>query len=274
VGRANPAVRSLSVVIRAKDEEEGIGRTLELLAAQDREAEVIVVDSGSTDATPQIARTSGARLIEIPAASFTFGGSLNTGCEAAEGEIVVALSAHAYPTDPAWLSRMTQAFDDDTVACACGQHYSYAGGVLDEPVRQDAALQRRHPEWGYTNAAGAFRADLWREKPWRTDMPATEDKEWSLHWMEQGYVTLIDPALTVEHSHAHDPLLDQYRRARREYEGFAMAFDLPPYGLRDLARDWWNDLGSYDSALKARLSHRRAIRLAGAYSGRRRGTGA
>jgi rhamnosyltransferase len=266
----DPAVRSVSVVIRAKDEAASIGRTLGLLAAQDHDAQVIVVDSGSSDDTVAIARDHDVdQLIEIPAATFNFGAALNTGCEVADGEIIVALSAHAYPTDEGWLSRMAAAFDDDTVCCACGQNYSYAGGRLQEPVRQDAALQLRYLEWGYTNSAGAFRAELWRRLPWRTDMPSAEDKAWSVHWMERGYVTLIDPQLAVEHTHAHDPLLGQYRRIRRDYRGLAMAFDLPPYGLRDLARDWWSELGTYDSALKARLSYKRAFRLAGAYAGRR-----
>ena len=267
-------MRSISVLIRSKDEADNIGKTLAALESQAHEHEVIVVDSGSTDRTVAIAREHGIEPIEISAETFNFGAALNTGCEVAGGEIVIALSAHAYPTDPEWLDRMDAAFDDDAVCCACGQVYSYEGGYLKEPVRQDAALQRAHREWGYTNSAGAFRADLWRRRPWRTDMPSVEDKDWALHWMDRGYVTLIDPALAVEHTHAHDPLLSQYRRARRDYHGIAMAFELSPYGLRDLARDWWNELGTYDSALRARLSYKRAIRLAGGYAGRRRATGA
>jgi rhamnosyltransferase len=265
-------VRPVSVVVRARDEEAGIGRTLDLIAAQDHEGpvETIVVDSGSTDRTVAIAEDRGARVIPIPAASFTFGGALNTGCEAASGELIVALSAHAYPTDPAWLGRLVAAFDDERVACACGQGHGPGGEPLTAPLLQDAALARRHWLYGYSNAAGGFRADLWRERPWRTDMPGSEDKEWALHWMDRGRLTLIDPALCVEHDHSQDPLADQYRRARRELEGFAMMLDLPRYGLRDLAREWWTERDAYASPVRARLSHRRAVRLAGGYVGRRR----
>ena len=65
-----------SVIVRAKNESASIGRVLELVREQrvdGGEVEVIVVDSGSTDGTPAIAREKGARLIEIPARSFTFG---------------------------------------------------------------------------------------------------------------------------------------------------------------------------------------------------------
>src|SRR5207249_4092205 len=70
-----------SVVIRTKDEAASIGRLLEILRSQtiaDR-LELIVVDSGSTDGTVDIAREHGVQPIEIPAESFTFGGSLNAG---------------------------------------------------------------------------------------------------------------------------------------------------------------------------------------------------
>ncbi|HEY9785637.1 MAG TPA: glycosyltransferase family 2 protein [Candidatus Obscuribacterales bacterium] len=50
----------LSVVIVAKDEERTIGSVL--AAVKDIADEMIVVDSGSTDATPEIARSLGARV--------------------------------------------------------------------------------------------------------------------------------------------------------------------------------------------------------------------
>src|SRR3954471_19042121 len=104
-----------SIVIRTKDEAASIGRLLDILRGQtiaDR-LELIVVDSGSTDGTVDIVRDHGVEPIEIPAASFTFGGALNTGCEAACGPLIVALSAHAFPADERWAARMVAAFDDE-----------------------------------------------------------------------------------------------------------------------------------------------------------------
>jgi len=260
----------VSVLIRSKDEEASIGRTLELVAAQSVPHQVIVVDSGSGDATPEIARAAGAQVIEIPAPSFTFGGSLNKGCAAATGEIVVALSAHAFPPDPGWLERMLAPFADERVACACGQEFSPDGDPLAGPVRQDAALARRRPTWGYSNAAGAFRRELWEQRPFRADLPATEDKEWALHWLDRGYLCVLSPELLVEHDHSKDGMLDQYRRAEREWRGIAMMIgDLPRYPVGDLVREWWLDQGSYRSPARARLSHRRLARLVGEYMGRR-----
>jgi rhamnosyltransferase len=260
-----------SVIIRAKDESASIAEVIELLHAQrvDGDVEIIVVDSGSTDGTGDIARRLGAEVIDIPASSFTYGGALNTGCEVASAPVLVALSAHAFPRDPDWLARMLACFDDPLVACASGCPNAPDGDDLRERVVQEREHAREHPYWGYGNAAGAFRADLWRSRPFRADMPGTEDKEWAWYWLEQGKRVVIDPLLMVDHDHSKDPLPEIYRRFRREWRGYRMYLDLPPYRLRDVARDWWTDAETYRSRTRARLSHRRAARLAGAWVGRR-----
>jgi rhamnosyltransferase len=258
-----------SVVIRAKDEAGSIGRALALLARQTLPHEVIVVDSGSRDATPAIARERGAHVIEIPAADFTFGGALNTGAAVAAAPVVVALSAHAFPRDDEWLERVVAHFADAQVACVYGETLDDRFRPLAGPVRQDAAMLARNPFWGYSNAAGAFRAARWRERPFREDMPGTEDREWS-HWaLSLGDVCVLDPALAVDHDHSRDPLHDCFRRYAREHRGFAMFVDLPRYGLADLGREWWGEQGGHRSLARARLDPRRAARLAGKWWGRR-----
>jgi rhamnosyltransferase len=263
----------LSVVIRAKDEAASIGRTLELLASQTlaEVTEVIVVDSGSRDATVAIARDAGARIVELPAASFTFGLSLNLGCAEARAPLIVALSAHAFPHDPQWLERMAAVFEDERVACACGYPGGPEGEPLTRPRVQDMADALRYPLWGYSNAAGGFRAELWRERGFREDMPGSEDKEWAWYWLERGYVTMVDPALEVDHDHFRDPPLSLFVRARREAAGHSMFQDLPSYTARRLVREWWTDQGGRKSMLRARLSPRRLAQLTGAYVGHREG---
>ena len=261
-----------SVIIRAKNEAAGIGRTLDLLRRQtiSADTEVIVVDSGSTDQTVAIARAAGAEVIEIPGPSFTFGSALNTGTAAASAPIVIALSAHAYPPDEQWLARMVGAFDNPRVACACGLQRGPDDEPLDGPLAQDYATALRRPEFGYSNAAGAYRRDLWAQRAFRPDLPGTEDKEWAWWWLRQGWLHIADPSLQVEHDHSKDPLRDQFVRSRREWVGYAMFIDLEPYGVPDLIREWWTEQGSYRSIARARLSHRRAVRLLGKYAGRSR----
>jgi glycosyltransferase involved in cell wall biosynthesis len=267
----------LSVIVRARDEAAGIGRCLQLIGAQRLPGglETIVVEGGSRDGTAAIAAANGATVVAIDPDAFTFGGALNLGAERARGEILVALSAHAFPRDDGWLARLAAAFDDPRVACASGERFRPDGTPLTAAVEYDAALAARHPTWGYSNAAGAFRAALWRERPFRTDLPACEDREWCRHFLADGYVCVLDPALLVDHDHTHDPVAQIFARARREAAGFA-AF-LPPEALaavgasdlRALALAWYSDTRFYDSAWRGRLSHRRAARLLGSYTGLR-----
>ncbi len=246
-----------SVVIRVRDEAAALGRLLGLLERQTAEHEVIVVRDGRS-------RDSGPA--DVVADPFTFGGALNLGSERAVGEIVVALSAHAFPRDDGWLGRMVGAFEDRAVACAFGPTHDWAGAALRAPVRQDAALAEAHPRWGYSNGAGAFRRSLWTQRPFREDLPGSEDREWALWALREGSVCVLDPALAVDHDHSRDGLVASFRRYEREARGDAMFLELP----RDRPlRAWWTDQGWHRSKTRARLDPRRAARLAGTWWGRR-----
>ena len=106
-----------SVVIRAYNEQEHLGRLLEGIRQQTlRDAEVILVDSGSTDATAAIAVRYGAKVIHVKPEEFTFGRSLNLGIAAARHELVVIASAHVYPVYPDWLEKLLEPLADPGVA--------------------------------------------------------------------------------------------------------------------------------------------------------------
>jgi rhamnosyltransferase len=263
-----PLVR---IVIRSKNEAAKIGVTLGRLAAQtiaDR-AEIVVVDSGSTDGTLEIARRAGVRVIAIPAESFTYGGSLNIGCRDAETPYLVALSAHAPPRDEHWLERLLEPFEDERVCGVCGYERAPDGSELKERLVQDEALADAYPFWGYSNSAGAFRTELWREHNFREDMPGTEDKEWAWYWLKRGRLVVVDPTFATDHNHDNEGAIKTFRRARSEWLGFGMYLDLGPYGPRELLHDWWQGLDGYPSHFRARIGRRRIVKLLGRWRGRK-----
>jgi glycosyltransferase involved in cell wall biosynthesis len=90
-------MRTLSVVIPAKNEEETIGKVLVDLnriipALNVYEFEVIVVDDRSTDRTAEISRSLGSRVVQNPRRSGK-GTALRAGFEAATGEYIVMMDA-------------------------------------------------------------------------------------------------------------------------------------------------------------------------------------
>src|SRR5262249_4256597 len=92
------------------------------------ELELIVVDDGSTDATPDIARAHRAHLIRTENRGLS--AARNTGLAAATGEIVAFLDDDAYP-DPHWLHYLAATFLRSDRACAGGPNLPPPG---DGPI--------------------------------------------------------------------------------------------------------------------------------------------
>jgi hypothetical protein len=59
-------VSGLTVLVAARDEEDRIGRTVEALREAFPDAEVVVADDGSRDATAAVAERAGARVVRLP----------------------------------------------------------------------------------------------------------------------------------------------------------------------------------------------------------------
>ncbi len=59
--------------------------------------EIIVIDSESTDGTPQIAKAMGARVLEVKRSQFDHGGTRNRAAEAAKGQILMFMTQDAMP---------------------------------------------------------------------------------------------------------------------------------------------------------------------------------
>ena len=101
----------ITVVIPVKDGGEDLMRCLDGVAAQrvDEEVEVVVVDSGSTDASVDRARAAGAVVTEIDPAEFGHGRTRNLGVQIARGELLVFTSQDAVANDERWLAGLAAA---------------------------------------------------------------------------------------------------------------------------------------------------------------------
>jgi cellulose synthase/poly-beta-1,6-N-acetylglucosamine synthase-like glycosyltransferase len=112
---------AVSVVVPARDSEGTIASCLDALLAQDypaRRREILAVDNGSTDRTPEIIRAREVTYLSEPARGVS--NARNRGIEASHSEIVALLDADCVP-EPGWLSELVRAFDDTGVGCVAGR---------------------------------------------------------------------------------------------------------------------------------------------------------
>src|SRR5438046_288120 len=79
----------------------------------DFERELIVVDSGSTDGTVELAHRYGAMVHQIERHEFNHGATRNLGVSLARGEYVVLTVQDAVPQDGRWLAAMVEELEGD-----------------------------------------------------------------------------------------------------------------------------------------------------------------
>jgi rhamnosyltransferase len=222
--------RTASVIIRTKNEAKWLGATIDGVRAQSiAAAEIIVIDSGSTDGTLAIAQRKGVRLLTISPEEWGYSRAINRAAEVASGEILVILSAHCPPVGSRWLEHLLAPFEDPTVAGVWGPNHR-PGRPVPPPgpaERQEAGTYGAHNRtWGLSNANSAVRRDLWKEFPFDESLPAAEDKAWGMEAMARGYALVHEPAAGVWHP-AHRPTAS-FRRNRAVEQGFAMLFPDTP----------------------------------------------
>lgn len=203
--RSTP-VTTVSVVIRTLNEAKMLGLVLQALQSQTLQTqEVIVVDSGSTDGTVEIAKEFGATIIPIQREQFSYGRALNIGFEACQTEMIVALSGHAVPAQPDWMQTLIQPLKAAEVGAVASRLVPYPNTALHNhwlalPFYLNLRY-RKNALWLFWNTATAYRRDVWMQLPFDEEMDGCEDREWAIRAKAHGFDVVYEPKAVVLHSH-------------------------------------------------------------------------
>ena len=206
-------------MIRALNEGQHLGRLLEGLEKQSRAVnEVILVDSGSTDDTVEIAKNHGCRIVTIDKRDFSFGRALNYGCEAASGDVIILLSAHVYPVYDSYVQNIVKPLETTKATLVYGRQIGDHRTKLSErrimkkwfPAGNVRA--QSHPFCNNANAATL--ASTWNEFRYDESLTGLEDLDYAKRLSESGCEIGYagDAPIVHVHEESWSQITNRYRR--------------------------------------------------------------
>jgi glycosyltransferase involved in cell wall biosynthesis len=155
----------LSIILPAKNEAPALSALLPLLRAAYPDAEIIVVDDGSTDDTGRICSNSGVECLSSPY-SMGNGAAIKRGARAATGDILVFMDGDGQH-DPADIARLQAKLDEgyDMVVGArdWGSQAGVGRGLANTLYNWLATRMTGHPVLDLTSGFRAVRASKFRE---------------------------------------------------------------------------------------------------------------
>lgn len=156
----------LSIILPAKNEAGAVGQTVGRIRAEYPDAEILVINDGSTDETARLATEAGARVIDHPY-SMGNGAAIKTGARSATGDVLVFMDADGQH-DPADIPRMLARLIDgglDMVVGARGNgsQASVGRGLANGFYNRLASWMTGQKIQDLTSGFRVVRADKFRE---------------------------------------------------------------------------------------------------------------
>jgi rhamnosyltransferase len=205
------------VIVPVKDGGNHLRRCLDAIELQETgdAIETVVVDSGSTDGSLELARSRDARVVQVDASRFLHGVARNLGAEAARGELLVFTTQDAYAADEHWLERLCAPLrTEDDVAGVYGRQVPHADAIPPERFLlnflygADPRVQRASdPEalsvWTtlFSNSNSALKRSVWERFRFADDIFWAEDQDWARRVLLAGFAIRYEPEAAVRHSH-------------------------------------------------------------------------
>jgi glycosyltransferase involved in cell wall biosynthesis len=155
---------SISIILPAKNEAQGLSALLPRLRSACPDAEIIVVDDGSTDGTREVCERHGVTCLVHPY-SMGNGAAIKSGARKASGDILVFMDADGQhdPGDiPALLDKLNDGFEMAVGARATDNHASLARRIGNWIYNRLASYMTQKPIDDLTSGFRAARARHFR----------------------------------------------------------------------------------------------------------------
>lgn len=205
----------VSIIVPTKNAGDGFSETLRAVYGQEYagELEVIIIDSGSTDETVNIAESHHSNMVNIKPEDFGHGKTRNLGAKQASGDCLVFLTQDAIPATDKWLSSLVRNLDDPNVAGVYGRQIPNK----DTKPMEHFFLTNRYPSYRmvkqaregapdmdiifFSDVNSAMRRRIWEKHPFDDNIIVSEDHEWAKRVLLHGYKIVYEPEAAVYHSH-------------------------------------------------------------------------
>ncbi|MGC2373892.1 MAG: glycosyltransferase [Solirubrobacteraceae bacterium] len=298
----------VSVAIPTRNGASTLAGVLSALSRQTVEHELLICDSGSHDHTVALARSHGARVLELPPSQFNHGRTRNLLVAEARTERVTLLTQDAEPADERWLEQLLAGFDlQEGVGIVYGPYRPRPGASVAVRLELERWFASLSPDGAptverlseherslpverligrrgfFTDANACIAREAWERAPFR-EVPYAEDRVLAIDMLRAGYAKAFVPEAAVLHSHDYTAS-EQLRRCFDEWRGLreVYGFREPASPLR-VARKLRGELGAARSELIAEaipparrratllaLTRHHVVRIAGALLGSRAG---
>jgi len=234
----------VSIIIPVYNGGETFCRCLASIKKQDfsDKIDLVIVDSGSTDESVEVAIRAGAKVSCIENKDFHHSRTRNNALQLAEFEKIVYLVQDAIPVSTKWLSQLCAALDQEDCASVSVRQIPHAdadamarfevefhGKYLgDEPYLKYVKSPDKFDNLSYDealhtirhdNVCSIYRRNLLERYPF-PEVEFAEDMAWAHAMLLRGYKILYDPRIIIRHSHNRPP---EYRLKRSVVNSIACA---------------------------------------------------
>lgn len=175
----------INIVIRTLNERKYLYELLNKISKQNLPNnyfyEVTIVDSGSTDDTLLIAKSFECNIVHIKKSQFSFGRSLNFGCNFKKCDYLVIISGHCIPYNNFWLINLINPLVEKKCDYVYGKQIGRDTTRFSEQQVFSKFFNNKSsiPQNNYfcNNANAAITYKVWKKYKFNEDLTGCEDKD-------------------------------------------------------------------------------------------------